>query len=84
VYVAGECSRAQKKGRSKMVGGKFGVCFFVADEYGNQITEDEFTSYSAAEKAARELSKQEDYKMIYITVNCFINSRNFRNGKWIK
>ena len=67
-----------------MVERKFGVCFFIADEYGNQITDDEFTSYSEAEKEARELSKREDYKMICITVNCFINSRTFRNGKIYK
>ena len=84
MYVVGECSRAQKKGRSKMTH----AMFFVVDEYGNQISDEylgqinDFNSCSAAERAAREYSKKNP--LAIYSVGVAINSLSFRNGRKIK
>ena len=62
--------------------------FFVADEFGCQISDEslgkinDFNSYSAAEREAREYSKKNP-TAIY-TVDVAINSLSFRNGRKIK
>lgn len=84
MYVAGECSRAQKKGRSKM---GFAI-FYVTDEYGQQIKSEylgqvnEFSSFRAAERVARDYSKKNP--MCIYSVDVAINRRFFRNGKIYK
>ena len=73
-----------KKGRSKM---GFAI-FFVTDEYGTQIKSEhlgqvnEFSSFRAAERAARDYSK-ENPTCIY-SVDVAINRCSFRNGKIYK
>lgn len=65
-----------------MVANHYGVTFFVADESGNQLTDIDYTSYTAAAKAARLHSKADP--LIYVTVGCFINSQMFKRGNVVK
>lgn len=62
--------------------------FFVTDEFGAQISDEllgkinDFNSYSAAERAAREYSKKNPTSIYSVEVA--INSLSFRNGRKIK